>query len=140
MQIMSPQVAERLHEHDDLVESPINPTWVLSGAPEARVKHLASNLGRTQVALWDCTAGSFRWQFGPCDETVHILEGSVRVQNDDGTERVLRPGDAALFKAGSASHWVIDDYVKKLAVLHDRRWLPRRALAHFVNKARTTGL
>ena len=136
---MSPLVAPSLHAHDDFSDSPIHPDWVLTGSPRARGKLLASTIGGTQVALWECTAGSFRWQYGPYDETVHILEGSVRILDAPGGERVLQAGDAALFVAGSTAHWVIDDYVKKLAVLHDRRTLPRRAAAHFWNKARGGG-
>jgi uncharacterized cupin superfamily protein len=133
---MSPEVALRIHEQDELVASPIPADWVLAGQPVARVKHLASNLGRTRLALWDCTAGQFRWRFGPCDEAVHVLEGSVRVVDSSGEERVLQAGDAALFKAGTTSVWTVDAYVKKLAVIHDRRWLPRRAVAHVLGRAR----
>jgi hypothetical protein len=69
-----------------------------------------------------------------------VLEGSVRVVDDAGVEQVRQAGDAALFKAGSTSTWTVDTYVKKLAVIHDRRWLPRRAVAHVVGKARNRGL
>lgn len=118
--------APRITDHDDLVASPMDPTWVVSGDPQPRVKHLASTGPRTQVALWDCTAGAFDWRFGPFDETVHVLEGSVRVALVDGSERVLGPGDVALFPAGSTSRWVVEDYVRKLAVLHDTRSRVRR--------------
>jgi uncharacterized cupin superfamily protein len=119
-----------------LQPSPFDPSWVLRGSPEARVATLAAWRGRTQAALWDCTAGSFRWQFGPYDETVHILEGEVTVTLLDGSERVLRPGDVALFPAGTTSVWVVSTYVKKVAVLHDTRSRVRRAAAHLLGRIR----
>ncbi len=133
---MTVQVAEQVLEREELTASPIPPAWVLAGDPQARVQQLAANRGATQVALWDCSAGTFRWQFGPCDETVHILEGNVRVTGADGTERLLTPGDVALFHAGSTSIWTVDSYVKKLAVLHDRRTRARRAVAVLIGKVR----
>ncbi len=119
-------VALALTTHDDLLESPIRPEWILEGSPVARMKSLGSNGYKTQLALWDCTAGSFRWEFGPFDESVHILEGTVRVTGADGVEHLLQAGDAAVFGAGTTSLWVVETYVKKLAVLHDRRSRGRR--------------
>lgn len=106
----------------ELEPAPIEPGWVLSGNPEARVAYHSTADDRfANTAVWDCTAGSFRWHFG-WDETVVILEGEVRVVADDGTRRVLRPGDAGYFKAGTWATWHVDHYVKKIAFT--RRPLP----------------
>ena len=61
-------------------------------------------------------------------ETVHVLEGSVTVTLADGSERTLGPGDVALFPARTTSRWVVPEYVKKVAVLHDTRGPVRRLL------------
>jgi len=95
--------------------APIEPAWILSGAPTARfAEHSQSNDDAAVTGIWDCTAGEFRWHFG-WDETVLILEGDVLVTADDGTERLLRAGDVAYFTAGSWYTWRIDHYLKKLA-------------------------
>ena len=40
---------------------PINPDWVLSGNPEARMGlHSAAHDDQATTAVWDCTAGAFR--------------------------------------------------------------------------------
>src|SRR3978361_1610779 len=66
----------------DLRPSPINPDWIRGGNPVARNAVLSSNRDRAACTLvWDCTPGEFDWHYDS-DETIHILEGSVVL--DDG--------------------------------------------------------
>ncbi|MBL6430831.1 MAG: hypothetical protein HPM95_05035 [Alphaproteobacteria bacterium] len=60
----------------ELAPAPIDPDWILEGAPEARVAQIAegSDAGAT-MAVWDCTAGRFDWYFG-CEEAVFILRAA----------------------------------------------------------------
>jgi uncharacterized cupin superfamily protein len=103
--------------------APINPDWVRSGSPVARAGEIArSTDGTTLSAVWDCTAGTFDWHFG-VDETVHIVEGEVEVSAVGFGPRVLRAGDAALFRAGTTARWHVPRYVKKIAFC--RHPLPR---------------
>ena len=96
---------------------PIEPSWVLSGNPQARAaSHSKADDQCAATGIWDCTAGSFRWFFG-WDETVVILEGEVHVTADDGTQRTLRAGDVGYFKGGTWATWRIDNYVRKVAFL-----------------------
>jgi len=116
-----PIVSARLSE-TPLASAPIRPEWILAGTPQARVAELARSAdGASLTAMWDCTAGTFDWYFGG-DETVHILEGEVEVAGG-GVSRVLRPGDVALFRAGTWARWHVPRYVRKLAFCHDA--LPR---------------
>lgn len=95
--------------------APIEPSWILSGAPVARLaEHSRGSDDAAVTALWDCTAGAFRWQFG-WDETVMITEGEVHVTSEDGVERLLRAGDVAYFAGGTSAVWRVDRYVKKIA-------------------------
>lgn len=96
--------------------APIEPSWIISGAPIARkAEHSRSDDEAAVTAIWDCTAGEFRWYFG-WDETVTILEGEVHVTAEDGTRRTLRAGDVAFFAGGTWATWRIDNYLKKVAV------------------------
>ncbi len=107
--------------HEDLAPTQIPPMWVLSGQPQARVKLLAAASDEgMRAALWDCSAGKFKWHFRS-DELVHILDGEVRVTDAGGSSRTLKTGDVAYFAAGTDSIWHVDRYVKKLAVLRDNR-------------------
>ncbi|HEV2530489.1 cupin domain-containing protein [Phenylobacterium sp.] len=108
-----------------LEPAPIRPEWIVSGDPQARCAELSrSGDGLALSAVWDCTAGEFDWTFGG-DETVHILQGEVVVQTAEGP-RTLRPGDVALFAAGSTCRWRVPVYVKKLAFC--REPTPRAAV------------
>lgn len=101
----------------EMKSSPIDPAWVISGAPEARIaEHSHSADKAAMTALWDCTAGTFRWYFG-WDETVMILEGEVRVTDENGAVRVLKAGDIAYFAGNTWATWQIDTYVRKIAFL-----------------------
>ena len=101
----------------DLEDDPINPSDIVVGEPRARARTWAVSAdGTTTHWAWDCSAGSFRWWFG-FDETVTIVEGSVRVEVDGQPPMVLGVGDAAYFPAGRWSTWTVDDYVRKHAVL-----------------------
>jgi uncharacterized protein len=98
-----------------LTDAPINPDWIRSGNPRARTGLHSHSLDKNaSTHVWDCTAGSFDWRFA-CDETVIILEGSVKITRGDGSIEHLQKGDVAFFAAGSVKLWVIEDYVKKLA-------------------------
>ena len=95
--------------------SPLEPTWIIDGNPTARAVTLTTaSDGMLSCALWDCTAGKFKYVFG-CDEIVHILEGQVTVE-EPGAEYTLRPGDVAFFPAGSTTYWTVPEYVKKFCI------------------------
>ncbi len=99
----------------EMQPSPIDPTWVLSGNPEARIaEHSQSEDDAAITAVWDCTAGSFNWYFD-WDETVMILEGEVHVTDESGATRTLRAGDIAYFKGKTWATWRIENYVRKIA-------------------------
>lgn len=115
-----------------LERSPIEPSWILAGAPQARCAELSrSRDGSAVTLLWDCTAGEFEWTYLD-DETVHILEGEAIIEDGTGA-RTIQPGDVVLFHAGSTCRWRVPAYVKKLAFL--RVPVPRPAI-RVINVAR----
>ncbi len=118
--------------------APINPEWIISGDPQARAAdHSRSGDRASSTAIWDCTAGEFRWFFG-WDETVYILEGEVHVTADDGAVSVLRVGDVAYFRAGTWATWRVDNYVRKVAFM--RRPFPTAlALAYRIKNKLFSG-
>jgi uncharacterized cupin superfamily protein len=104
--------------------APINADWILEGSPQARNRVVfKSDDGTAWTMIWDCTAGRFNW-FYSCDETVHVLMGSVAVTTGAGTITV-EAGSSIFFPAGSWATWQVDNYVRKVAFL--RHTLPRPA-------------
>ena|SRR5271165_5281570 len=95
--------------------APVNPEWILEGAPVARTAVLStSHDGCASSFFWDCTAGRFNWYYD-IDETVCILEGSAIIRDDSGVERRLEVGDTAFFPFGSHAVWHVESYVRKVA-------------------------
>ena len=114
-----PLVAAALDDLE-MAPKPIEPSWVLAGNPQARLSlHSRAYDDQATTAIWDCTAGTFRWYFG-WDETVMILEGEVHVTGEDGSERTLKAGDIAYFPGKSWATWHIDTYVRKIAFCRKR--------------------
>lgn len=106
------------HDAHGLGPAPIPRAWILEGSPVARKKRLAGSSDQlASTYMWDCTAGRFNW-FYDTDEVIHVLEGSVIVEDTAGVRRRLQAGDTFLFAAGSRYHWTVPDYIRKVAFLH----------------------
>ncbi len=103
----------------ELNPAPIEPDWIRSGTPTARNAILSRSAdGSAYTMVWDCTAGSFEWVYD-CDETVHILEGSILLSDAGNPVRRLKAGDAVFFPKGAVVNWQIEGYVRKLAFMRD---------------------
>ena len=99
----------------DLTSSPINRDWIVDGNPTARNAQLAQSQDRKSCTLiWDCTPGQFVWHYD-IDETIHILEGSIVLDDGVAPPRRLGPGDVVFFPAGAVVHWTVETHVRKLA-------------------------
>ena len=106
------------HDAPGLVPAPIPRAWILEGNPVARKKHLAGSSDRlANTLMWDCTAGRFNWFYDE-DEVIHVLEGSVIIEDAAGVRRRLQAGDTFLFAAGSRYQWTVSHYIRKIAFLH----------------------
>ena len=102
---------------DTMGARPIRPEWILEGQPVARSRTLStSEDGTASMLIWDCTAGRFNWSYG-IDESVCILEGSVRLKDSTGQSRLVNVGDTVFFPAGSQVEWTVEKYVRKVAFL-----------------------
>ena len=107
----------------ELTSAPIQADWILEGDPVARNAELSRSDDRTACTLiWDCTPGKFEWHYG-IDETIHILEGSIVLEDGVAPARRLGPGDVVFFPAGAVVRWTVETHVRKLAFF--RRQLPK---------------
>jgi uncharacterized cupin superfamily protein len=116
---------------DDVVlqDAPIEPTWVLAGAPLARSGCHSINTDRwASTHVWACSAGRFRWHF-ELEETVLILEGEVIVTDDQGRTQRLTPGTVAYFPTDSWWVWDVPEHVRKLAFNRRSMLWPGRVLS-----------
>jgi uncharacterized cupin superfamily protein len=103
------------HSSIALSPAPINPDWILDGAPVARDRQLyRSNDESADTFIWDCTAGRFNWYYN-VDETVFLIEGAVVVRDETGALNHLQAGSTMFFPAGSKAEWTVHRYVRKIA-------------------------
>ena len=107
----------------ELKSAPIQADWIREGNPVARNAELSRSDDRTACTLvWDCSPGKFEWQYN-IDETIHILEGSIVLDDGVMPPRRLGPGDVVFFPAGAVVNWTVETHVRKLAFF--RRQLPK---------------
>ena len=108
----------------ELEPEPIPSDWILSGSPEARCKKLVRSRDWTShLVVWDCTPGSFKWNYS-MDETIVIISGEAFMINDRGEERRFGPGDLAFFPAGSSCSWRVTQTLRKVGILRESMWRP----------------
>lgn len=72
--------------------------------------------GVLYTGLWQCEPREIPYVF-PGDETFHVLEGSVRIELEDGGSVDLKQGDIASFTKGQKSTWTITSPFKKFFVI-----------------------
>lgn len=102
-----------------LVAAPIPQAWILEGNPVARNRRLAGSSDQLATTfMWDCTAGRFNWFYDE-DEVIHVLEGSVIIEDTAGVRQRLQAGDTFLFAAGTRYQWTVPNYIRKVAFLHE---------------------
>jgi uncharacterized protein len=100
-----------------LPSSPLRKEQILAGDPKTGALLFgASPDGNLSFNLWDCTAGSFRWVYNS-DEIIHVLDGGATITPvGGGVPRTIKAGDVVYFPRGLVADWVVDTYIKKLAV------------------------
>jgi len=102
----------------DLKPSPIEPSRIIEGHPEARSHRLSASADGTATTLiWSCTEGKFYWYYDS-DETIMILEGSILLESEDMPLKRFGVGDVIFFRGGAQAKWHVEGYVKKVAFLH----------------------
>jgi uncharacterized protein len=112
---MSRALIETANLNVELTPSPIEPSWIIEGAPQATscvVSGSTDGLGCTIV--WRCTEGKFNWHYD-FDETILILEGSIVLESDGMAPKRYGPGDIIFFRNGAHARWHVEGHVKKLA-------------------------
>lgn len=73
--------------------------------------------GRTEVGIWECTAGRFTADRSATSEICHLLTGRATISSPDGTEREVRSGDVFTLPKGWVGEWVIHETTRKIYVL-----------------------
>ena len=62
--------------------------------------------------LWRCEPMTFEYEF-PGDEIIHVLQGDLLIELNDGNTVSLQTGDIASFNKGIKTTWTIQRSFKK---------------------------
>jgi uncharacterized protein len=129
---------EAAHCDVDLRPSPIDPSWIIEGSPEARSHVLStSTCGTAKTLIWSCTEGKFNWYYD-VDETIMIIEGSIVLESEGMPPRRFGVGDVISFRRRAHAKWHVEGYVKKVAFLRLSNPLPLAFAIRVVNKLRSS--
>jgi uncharacterized cupin superfamily protein len=121
---VSKQIVLATPECVELAPSSIPSEWVISGTPQAWNKEVSTSHDRiSQIVVWECTAGQFRWHYRK-DESVIVISGEAFLINPDGHEVRFGAGDVGFFPAGSICTWRVPGRFRKVAVLREPMWRP----------------
>lgn len=78
--------------------------------------------GEVDGGLWACEPGAWRIQFHPGrHEFFHVLEGRLRITDENGVGRTFGPGDACIIPAGFKGVFEVLEPVRKHYVMIDRK-------------------
>ncbi|WP_456739071.1 cupin domain-containing protein [Bradyrhizobium sp. USDA 4471] len=128
---------ETAHCNLDLKPSPIEPSWIIEGNPEARSALLSISACKTaRTLIWSCTEGKFNWHYD-LDETIMILEGSILLESEGMQPKRYGIGDVIHFRRGAHAKWHVEGYVRKLAFLRLANPFPFGIAIRAVNKFRS---
>ncbi len=114
---MSPSAVANTSSAVKLADTPIPSALVTEGKPVARTWTSAQSADqRVTQAVWECTAGKFRWEY-TWDEFVMVLEGDAIITPEGGKPLTLRAGDFGYFPSGLKVEWHVPRYIRKTFVL-----------------------
>lgn len=71
---------------------------------EVSIRHFADAAKGAVAGIWESDA-YVADEVYDYDELCHILEGEVRLTDENGTQQVFRPGDSFVITAGFRGRW-----------------------------------
>ena len=102
-----------------LVEwDPIDPDELESGSPVQRghIYHEVKETGY-MAGVWDCTAMTAKFGPYPVHEFMFLLEGSVTLELEDGSQVTVNAGESFVIPKGLPCKWIQPGYVRKFFVI-----------------------
>ena len=105
----------RIETQDLTHATPGQPSRPIAGNTRyLTLESFSAQHGQLSSGVWEASAGAFRSHCAGYVEFFHILEGSCRIVDTDGTVHKLGAGDSLVLPEGFAGHWEVDERVKKV--------------------------
>jgi uncharacterized cupin superfamily protein len=74
--------------------------------------------GRVIAGVWECEAGSARWEFDTRGELITVLSGRMTVHEDGGEAAEIGAGSTAYFPIGWHGVWTVHETLRKVYVVY----------------------
>jgi hypothetical protein len=71
---------------------------------------------KTQIGIWECETGRFRFDFDSNGEFIHLVDGRMDCFGDDGSVTELGPGDTLTFPPNWKGEWEVKELLRKIYV------------------------
>jgi uncharacterized cupin superfamily protein len=99
---------------------PIAPEILVSGSPTQRGHtYFSTSSDCLTAGVWDAPAHVERRDAYSVDEFMFLLEGSLGIENEDGSIQTFRAGDGFVIPKGAVLQWQQSEYLRKFWVIHD---------------------
>jgi uncharacterized cupin superfamily protein len=99
---------------------PVAAESLVSGSPTQRGHtYFSTSNDRLTAGVWDAPAHVERRDAYSVDEFMFLLEGSLGIENEDGSIQTFRAGDGFVIPKGAVLQWQQSEYLRKFWVIHD---------------------
>jgi uncharacterized cupin superfamily protein len=97
---------------------PPSPALLLSPAPVQHTHDCFTDAtGQLNIGVWDTTGYQRKLIDFPRHELMHLLEGAVTFEDDQGRQRTFTAGDTFFVPLGTPNSWKSEGYLKKIFVI-----------------------
>ena len=99
---------------------PLGPETLVSGSPSQN-GHICFSTSRDRLTagVWDAPAHVETRAAYPVDEFMLLLEGSLGIENEDGSTQTFHAGQGCFIPKGAVLQWQQSEYLRKFWVIHD---------------------
>ena len=103
------------------VVRPLPAEVIVSGDPLQQVQlYFSGPENRVRSGVWQCDVGAYRLAFGPTKhEFFHILDGRIRIHDNEGGVTELLPGDSGVIPAGFTGVFEVIEPARKHFVISE---------------------
>jgi uncharacterized cupin superfamily protein len=107
---------------------PMAPEAIVSGSPVQRGHfYFSTDNGRLTAGVWDSTPFVEVRRPYEVDEFMLLLEGSLEIENEDGSIQTFHAGDGFMIPKGAVLQWRQSEYLRKFWMIHNNPDSPAAA-------------
>ena len=79
--------------------------------------YYSDSTGQLNIGVWDTTGYTRKLIDFPRHELMHLIEGSVTFEDDQGAKQSFKAGDTFFVPMGTPNSWISEGYLRKIFVI-----------------------